>query len=174
MLGDKIMSVKFKATAITLLVATFVVGAAMAADVSITITGKVIAKPCVPSAAMSSVDLGDIYAQDLSSPGSSSVWQPVTLELTGCPSGTTSVTAAFSGKADSTGDYYLNEGTATNLILQLEDRDTSSNIKNGATKTVSISGTTATIPLQVRALSIAGNAGQGTIQSTIDVAYTYQ
>ncbi|WP_333909005.1 fimbrial protein [Citrobacter sp. Awk 4] len=149
-------------------------GGAMAADATITITGKVVARPCTVSTTSASVDLGDMYAQDLSSAGSASAWKDVTLELTGCPVGTSSVIATFSGTADSVAaEYYANNGTATNLQLQLQDSG-GLNLSNGTAKTVAVTGTSVSIPLQVRALSVNGNTTQGTVQGAIDVNYTYQ
>ncbi len=82
-----------------------------AADVTITVNGKVVAKPCTVSTTNATVDLGDLYSFSLMSAGAASAWHDVALELTNCPVGTSRVTASFSGAADSTG-YYKNQGTA--------------------------------------------------------------
>lgn len=143
------------------------------ADITITVNGKVVAKPCTVSTTNASVDLGDLYTFSLVSAGSASAWRTTALELSNCPVGTSRVVATFSGAADSTG-YYKNQGTAGNIQLELQD-DSGNTLNNGARKTVQVdsSSQSARFPLQVRALSINGGATQGTIQAAISVTYTY-
>ena len=103
-----------------------------AADVTITVNGKVVAKPCTVSTANATVDLGDLYTFSLVSAGSASAWHSVALDLSNCPVGTSRVIATFSGTADSTG-YYKNQGTAGNIQLELQD-DSGTTLNNGAAK----------------------------------------
>ncbi|BBQ82239.1 TPA: type 1 fimbrial protein [Kluyvera ascorbata] len=145
----------------------------LAADVTITVNGKVVAKPCTVSTSNAAVELGDLYTFSLMSAGSSSAWHSVALELSNCPVGTSRVTASFSGTADATG-YYQNQGTARNIQLELQDNG--GNTLNTGTSTavqVDESSQSARFPLQVRALSVNGGATQGTIQAVINVTYTY-
>ena len=53
-----------------------------AADVTITVNGKVVAKPCTVSTTNATVDLGDLYSFSLMSAGAASAWHDVALELT--------------------------------------------------------------------------------------------
>ena len=144
-----------------------------AADVTITVNGKVVAKPCTVSTTTATVELGDLYTFSLVNAGASSAWHSVALELSNCPVGTSRVTASFSGTADSTG-YYKNQGTAGNIQLELQD-DSGNRLNTGATKSVVVddASQSARFPLQVRALSVNGGATQGTIQAVINVTYTY-
>ena len=144
-----------------------------AADVTITVNGKVVAKPCTVSTTTATVELGDLYTFSLVNAGSSSAWHSVALELSNCPVGTSRGTASFSGTADSTG-YYKNQGTAGNIQLELQD-DSGNRLNTGATKSVVVddASQSARFPLQVRALSVNGGATQGTIQAVINVTYTY-
>lgn len=144
-----------------------------AADVTIIVNGKVVAKPCTVSTTTATVELGDLYTFSLVNAGSSSAWHSVALELSNCPVGTSRVTASFSGTADSTG-YYKNQGTAGNIQLELQD-DSGNRLNTGATKSVVVddASQSARFPLQVRALSVNGGATQGTIQAVINVTYTY-
>ena len=144
-----------------------------AADVTITVNGKVVAKPCTVSTTTATVELGDLYTFSLVNAGSSSAWHSVALELSNCPVGTSRVTASFSGTADSTG-YYNNQGTAGNIQLELQE-DSGNRLNTGATKSVVVddASQSARFPLQVRALSVNGGATQGTIQAVINVTYTY-
>ncbi len=145
-----------------------------AADVTVTVNGSVVAKPCTVATKTANVDLGDLYTFNLITPGSSSDWHAISLDLVNCPIGTSIVTATFKGIADTTG-YYKNQGTAGNIQLQLQDT-AGNNLNNGAQKKLQVSDSTlsTSFPLQVRALSVKGGTTQGTIQSVIDVTYTYQ
>lgn len=144
-----------------------------AADVTITVNGKVVAKPCTVSTTNATVDLGDLYTLSLVSAGSYSLWNKVVLNLSNCPVGTSRVTASFSGTADSTG-YYKNQGTAGNIQLELQDTD-GTRLNTGARKEVQVDNATqsASFPLQIRAITVNGGATQGTIQAVISVTYTY-
>ena len=147
--------------------------ALQAADVTITVNGKVVAKPCTVSTVNATVDLGDLYTFSLVSAGAASPWHSVALTLSNCPVGTSRVTASFSGTADATG-YYKNQGTAGNIQLELQDEG-GTTLNTGARKEVQVDDATqsASFPLQVRALTVNGGATQGTIQAVISVTYTY-
>lgn len=144
-----------------------------AADITITVNGKVVAKPCTVSTINANVELDDLYTFSLVSPGAASAWHSTALDLSNCPVGTSRVVATFSGIADSTG-YYENQGTARNIQLELQD-DSGITLNNGAQKSVHVddNSQSARFPLQVRALSVNGGATQGTIQAVISVVYTY-
>ncbi|EMH4163339.1 type 1 fimbrial protein [Pluralibacter gergoviae] len=144
-----------------------------AADVTIIVNGKVVAKPCTVYTKDANVDLGDLYTFSLASAGSTSAWHNTALDLKNCPAGTSRVIATFSGTADATG-YYKNQGTANNIQLELQD-DKGKILNNGTEKTVQVNenSQSAYFPLQVRAISINGGATQGTIQAVISVTYTY-
>ena len=148
--------------------------AAHGADVVITINGKVVATPCTVSTPTAEINLGTLYSADFVTAGSASAWQTFTLNLTNCPIGTSKVTATFSGSSDSSNTYYANTGNATNMAIQLADSD-GNNLKNGSSKTVAVSDSTkaAALNLEVRAITTQGQATQGSIQSIINVTYTY-
>ncbi len=149
--------------------------AANAADVTITINGQVVAKPCTIATTNANVALGNLPTFSFVNAGSTSDWKTVTLDLTNCPIGTSSVKATFTGTSDSTGTYFSNQGTAGNIALQLAD-SSGNNLTNGGSLTSAVSDSTLSTAfnLQVRAITPAGNVTQGTIQSTIDVTYTWQ
>ncbi|WP_425306523.1 fimbrial protein, partial [Escherichia coli] len=75
---------------------------------------------------------------------------------------------------DNTG-YYKNEGTAENIQIELRD-DQDAALKNGDSKTVIVDEITrnAQFPLKARAITVNGNASQGTIEALINVIYTWQ
>lgn len=76
-----------------------------AADVTLTVNGKVVARPCTVSTVNATVELGDLYTFSLIGAGSASARHSVALDLSNCPVGTSRVKATFSGTADSTGYY---------------------------------------------------------------------
>ncbi|MDY8425353.1 hypothetical protein UYO06_22325, partial [Escherichia coli] len=78
------------------------------------------------------------------------------------------------GSTDNTG-YYKNEGTAENIQIELRD-DQDAALKNGDSKTVIVDEITrnAQFPLKARAITVNGNASQGTIEALINVIYTWQ
>ncbi|WP_024914211.1 fimbrial protein, partial [Chania multitudinisentens] len=126
------------------------------------------------STVSTTVDLGDLYTFNLLSAGAFSEWKSVTLSLTNCPVGTSKVTATFSGTADSSRSYYANQGAARNIALQLAD-SSGVNLPNGSTRVVTVNDASkaANVVLQVRAITPNGNVTQGSIQSLINVTYTY-
>lgn len=71
--------------------------------------------------------------------------------------------------------YYKNEGTAENIQIELRD-DQDAALKNGDSKTVIVDEITrnAQFPLKARAITVNGNASQGTIEALINVIYTWQ
>ncbi|EFB73091.1 protein FimG [Providencia rustigianii DSM 4541] len=173
--GDVMINKKWKMrTALILGLISLSITSTFAADVTVTVNGSVVAKPCTVATTTANVDLGDLYTFNLVSPGAASQWHEVTLDLVNCPVGTSAVTATFKGTTDTTG-YYKNQGTATNIQLQLQDT-AGNNLNNGVQKKLQVNDSTlsTSFPLQVRALSVKGGATQGSIQATIDVTYTYQ
>ena len=144
-----------------------------AADVTITVNGRVVAKPCTVSTPNETVDFGDLYTFSLARPGSTSAWRSVSFDLSNCPAGTSRITATFSGITDSTG-YYKKQGTAGNIQLELQD-DGGTSLINGTSKTVQVNDSTqsARFPLQVRVLTVNGQTTQGNIKAVINIAYTY-
>jgi len=147
--------------------------AAQAADVTITVNGSVVARPCNVVLNDTAVDLGNLYKFDLINPGSTSPWVNVNLSLNACPVGTSKVTASFSGPSDTSG-YYTNQGSANNIAVELQDTGGKS-LKAGTTTTIDVDDTTSTavFPLRVRAVSVNGGPSAGSIKSVITVTYTY-
>ncbi|PJG59481.1 fimbrial protein [Aeromonas cavernicola] len=144
-----------------------------AADIDITVNGRVVARPCTVDTPNATIDLGDLYTFDFRTAGSTSTWHSVALNLSNCPIGTSRVVATFSGATDNTG-YYRNDGTARNIQLELQD-DNGTRLNNGARKSVQVndSSLSTRFPLRVRAVSVNGRPSDGTIQAVINITYTY-
>ncbi len=151
----------------------------MAADVTINVTGKVVASPCtVDNSGVYNIDLGqNISAATLNPANSYSAWKNFNVTLSNCPAGTTKVTAAFSGTADSNNSaMYANTtgtGYAQNVAVQLQNGTAGTNTGNGATMTVNVASNAATFPLQARAYSTPGGATPGNISAAVLMNMTY-
>ncbi|KJF77475.1 fimbrial protein [Morganella morganii] len=158
----------------TLAIITFISAPLYAADVTITVNGRVVAKPCIVATENANVELGDLYTRDLKRPGNASKWHDVNLKLTGCPLGTGAVTARISGDTDTTG-YFKNQGTASGIQIEVQD-DNNNTYKNGDSKTVAVNeiAHTADFPFKVRAMTVNGGAGQGTVDALLTITYTWQ
>ena len=89
-----------------------------AADVTITVNGRVVAKPCTIQTKEANVNLGDLYTRNLQQPGSASGWHNITLSLTDCPVETSAVTAIVTVSTDNTGED-KEEGTSENMQIEL-------------------------------------------------------
>ncbi|MEL9687650.1 type 1 fimbrial protein [Escherichia coli] len=145
-----------------------------AADVTITVNGRVVAKPCTIQTKEANVNPGDLYTHNLQQPGYVTGWQHINLSLTDCLVETSAVTEIGTGSTYNTG-YYKNEGTAENIQIELRDEQNAT-LKNGDRKTVIVDEITrnAQFPLKARAITVNGNASQGTIEALINVIYTWQ
>ncbi|WP_117135386.1 fimbrial protein [Klebsiella variicola] len=134
---------------------------ALSADnVDIKVTGRIIAAPCVFNGGNSNmnIDLGNIQATNMFTPGSSS--NPVSFNLlfTSCPPGTLSVTTRFSGTPDPEAgmNYYQNSGTATRVAIAMSDATTGVLMGNGSSITQNIAADrTAKMPMKAMVTSVA-------------------
>lgn len=159
------------------LVCGLFISLAQASDVTITVNGRVIAKPCTVSTTDVLIDFGTLYAYNFITPQSTSEWRTFNLQLTNCPIGTSQVTATFSGTSDNT-NYYANLATtdaAKNIQIELQD-SLNTVLKNGSSKNLTVNNSSKSIdtPMRVRLISLNGGATQGAIQSEITVTYQYQ
>lgn len=149
-----------------------------AAEIStINITGNVVASPCVIDSSNSiiNVDLGKIQAASLATAGTFSNWQPFNIILTSCPVSTTKVNVAFAGTADSTDrTRYKNQGTATNLSVELVGAISETNLGDGGTTYADVNSTSksATFALKTRVFS-KGAVMPGSINATVVASFTY-
>ncbi|SUW63746.1 putative fimbrial protein SthD [Buttiauxella agrestis] len=155
-------------------------GIASAADpVNISVTGRVLASPCVvdTDTVSKQVDLGQAIANNLNQPGGNPIWKDFQLLLTQCPATTQSATATFTGVVDSTDPTaFKNQGTAGNSALQMTNTDHSVIYGNASQMTVAIDNSTrqAIFPLSARIFSPSENATGGTFNAALSVVFTYQ
>ncbi|MCT6592549.1 type 1 fimbrial protein [Pantoea dispersa] len=137
------------------------------------VNGSVTAQPCTVSRTQMTVSLGDIYTSTLVGAGAATPWVPFTLSLTACPDGTNGVTAVFSGATDSNGNF-SNQGTAGDMAVQLETQSGTLLTSGSSLQTAVDQSQNAAFSLQARAITSGGNPTSGTLQSAINITYTWQ
>ncbi|GJL41824.1 TPA: fimbrial protein [Enterobacter chengduensis] len=159
--------------------AAVISGHVIAADsVNVSVTGNIVASPCVFNGGNSRLDvnLGNIQATNMVTPGSLS--DPVAFDLlfTLCPAGTRSVTATFSGTPDPVAGagYYKNSGTAENVAIAMTAMGSDALLGTGSSLTQNIAADrTATLAMQARVKSVAGGATPGTISAAVVLTLQY-
>lgn len=149
------------------------------ADASLTLTGKVVASPCTVDTdkVNKTVDLGSLQRRDLQTAGEAGNWQDFDLLLTNCPAGTTKVTATLSGTpAPQDATAWSNSGTSGNLALRIASRDHSQTVAPGDSlaQNVDINTRSVSFLLSARMFTPQGNATAGTLQSVMNVDFTWQ
>lgn len=166
-------------TLLALLVLSAGVSQVIAAT-QVNITGVVVASPCTVDTTNSdlNVDLGtNIQATSLATAGVTSTAKPFQLVVKDCPAGTTKVTAAFSGSADSAagGRYATTSGTgmASNVAVEVARTASLTTLQNpGSTMDATVVGTSATFLLSASAYS-KGAVTPGNIAAVMSVDFSY-
>ncbi|WP_431224007.1 fimbrial protein [Serratia sp. L9] len=154
-----------------------------AADVII--TGKVTAASCTVSHVLvggQGVNLGTLGRTQFQHANDTGDWKNFSLDLTNCPTGTSQVTAVFTGTASGPGGtlFANTEPVATaasNMAVQMaKDTNPGSVLSNGSTMTANVDRTTgiATFPLMARLYTPLGSVQAGQVSSSVLVNFTYQ
>ncbi|MEX3238766.1 fimbrial protein [Serratia quinivorans] len=149
---------------------------AQADAVTVNITGNVIAAPCVIDGASSqNVTLDDIVVSKLQKSGDTGPFKSFDLKLKDCPAATTKVTASYAGTVSPlSANSFINTGTATQLVLYLQDSASKEIIPN-TTRQVDVNTTTkAAVFSQKVQIYSKGSATAGTVIGNIVVSFTYQ
>lgn len=147
-------------------------------NVDVNITGRIVASPCVFNGGSSSlnVNLGNIQATNMATPGSTSDPVSFSLLFSSCPAGTRSVTASFSGTPDPVAgtDYYMNSGTATNVAIAMTEASSGVLKGTGTSITQNIAvDRTASMPMLAMVKSVAGGATPGTVSAVVLLTLQY-
>lgn len=156
----------------------FTAGAAAMDAVNIAVKGNIVASPCVFNGgnAVVNVSLGNMQANNMATPASSSTPVPFSLTFTDCPAATQSVTATFNGTADPAAgtNYFKNSGTARNIALGIIDTRSGRLIGSGSSVTQNIGiDRTATMNMQAIAYSSAGGVTPGTLGVAVILTLEY-
>ncbi|HII4349344.1 TPA: fimbrial protein [Enterobacter cloacae] len=160
-------------------IAAVISGNVIAADsVNVSVTGNIVASPCVFNGGNTSLDinLGNIQASNMATPGSTSDPVPFSLLFTQCPAGTRSVTVSFTGNPDSVAgtSYYKNSGSATNVAIAMSEAATGALKGTGTTITQTIAADrTATMAMQALVKSVTGGATPGSISAVVVMTMQY-
>ncbi|WP_395312729.1 type 1 fimbrial protein [Enterobacter sp. ECC-219] len=146
--------------------------------VNVSVTGNIIASPCIFNGGNDNMDinLGNIQASNMSTPGSSSDPVPFNLMFTQCPAGTGSVTVSFTGNPDPVAgaDYYMNSGSATNVAIAMSEAATGALKGTGTSITQTIAADrTATMAMQAAVTSFTGGATPGNISAVVVMTMQY-
>ncbi|WP_370883836.1 fimbrial protein [Enterobacter cloacae complex sp. 2015409] len=160
-------------------IAAVISGNVIAADsVNVSVAGNIIASPCVFNGGNTSLDinLGNIQASNMATPGSTSDPVFFSLPFTQCPAGTRSVTVSFTGNPDpvSGASYYMNSGSATNVAIAMSEAATGALKGTGTSITQTIaSDRTATMVMQASVKSVTGGATPGSISAVVVMTMQY-
>lgn len=147
-------------------------------SVSVGVTGNIVASPCIFNGGNTQLDinLGNIEATNMATPGSSSDPVPFTLSFTQCPVGTRSVMVSFTGTPDPVAgaDYYMNSGSATNVAVAMREAATGTLKGTGSSIMQNIAaGRTATMAMQAAVKSVSGGATPGSISAVVVMTMQY-
>ncbi len=146
-------------------------------NVTINVTGDIMASPCVVVGGNNvNVDLGqEILTSAINSKVySDSGWKNFTVKLKNCPSSKEFVIATFHGTPGSGVTTYASTGDAKNVEVLLQTGDTHAPMGNGMEHWVTIqSDRTASFPLEARAVSPNRNATPGSIAAVVTMSFTY-
>lgn len=160
-------------------IAAIISGNVIAADsVNVSVSGNIVASPCVFNGGNTSLDvnLGNIQASNMATPGSTSDPVPFSLLFTQCPAGTRSVTVSFTGNPDpiAGADYYMNSGSATNVAIAMREAATGT-LKGTGTRITQIiqADRAATMAMQASVKSITGGATPGSISAVVVMTMQY-
>lgn len=122
------------------------------------------------------INLGNIQATNMATPGSSSDPVPFNLLFTQCPAGTRSVTVSFTGSPDPVAgaDYYMNSGSATNVAVAMREAGTGTLKGTGSSITQTIAADrTATMAMQAAVESVSGGATPGSVSAVVVMTMQY-
>lgn len=147
-------------------------------SVTVGVTGNIVASPCIFNGGNTQLDinLGNIEATNIATPGSSSDPVPFTLSFTQCPVGTRSVMVSFTGTPDPVAgaDYYMNSGSATNVAVAMREAATGTLKGTGSSITQNIAADrTATMAMQAAVKSVSGGATPGSISAVVVMTMQY-
>lgn len=122
------------------------------------------------------IDLQKIPADTFNAAQSGSPWKTFDIALNNCSSFVNQIKLTFSGTQDSAdiNSLYKNQGTATNLAIQLQNGAGTTPLGNQKILQVPLNGQPdINITLRTRAYSAAGNVSPGTILANITATITY-
>ncbi|NBM11815.1 MULTISPECIES: fimbrial protein [unclassified Proteus (in: enterobacteria)] len=148
---------------------------AMASSVNINIYGKVTISPCVIENKNYLIDFKKVNIRDLKN-NQNTDWINFSIKLKNCPISTQKATLTIAGTADpNNGNYFINNGTAKNIALNLVENRNKTIIKNGSKLEAIINSQTkmAEYPLAVRLIKTGDGISTGTFKSHLEFTLIY-
>ncbi|HIE0436245.1 TPA: fimbrial protein [Proteus mirabilis] len=148
--------------------------------VTLQFSGNIKAATCNVSGSKNiNIDLKQMPESLFNKVNSSSVWNDFSIKLIDCSPGVNQVKLTFSGTPDNAdvNNLYKNEGTAKNIAVQLQNKNSNGEIPlgNGKNLYIAVNGKpSVTVPLRTRAFSKLGNATPGTVSAKITATLIYQ
>ncbi|WP_189389325.1 fimbrial protein [Buttiauxella sp. B2] len=144
----------------------------------VAITGQVITNPCEvdTSTVTKLVDFGQMHTANFQAAGYGDDWHKFDLLVKNCPSELTSATVLFTGQIDpENSGLYKNMGTATHVSVQLASRDHNITYSTGTSMVAIIdSNRQGAFPLSARTFTTTGNVIGGTVNTVVQLEFTYQ
>lgn len=148
---------------------------AMASSVNINIYGKVTISPCVIENKNYLIDFKKVNIRDLKN-NQNTYWINFSIKLKNCPISTQKATLTIAGTADpNNGNYFINNGTAKNIALNLVENRNKTIIKNGSKLEAIINSQTkmAEYPLAARLIKTGDGISTGTFKSHLEFTLIY-
>ncbi|QCJ68624.1 fimbrial protein [Providencia heimbachae] len=145
------------------------------ATVKINIFGSVTAMPCEVDKANYQIDLKKVNIWNIRD-SQTSPWVDFSVKLKNCPINTTGVTMTLSGVLDPiNADYFINNGTAKNVALNLATGTNKTIVKNGTKLTSTINSQTRSteIPFSARMAGYGSGMTAGSFKSHLEFTLSY-
>ena len=147
----------------------------MASSVNINIYGKVTVSPCEVENKNYLIDFKKINIRELKN-NTNTDWIDFSIKLKNCPITTQKATLTISGVSDSNnGDYFLNNGSAKYVALNLIENRNKTIIKNGTKLEAVINSQTkiAEYTLSARLVKTGSGISTGTFKSHLEFTLLY-
>lgn len=147
----------------------------IASTVNINIYGTVTVSPCEIENKNYLIDFKKVNLRDLKN-NQNTDWINFSIKLKNCPISTQKATMTIAGTADpNNGNYFVNNGTAKNIALNLVENKNKTIIKNGSKLETIINSQTkmAEYPLAARLIKTADGISTGTFKSHLEFTLIY-
>lgn len=147
----------------------------MANTVNINVYGRVTVSPCQVENKNYLIDFKKINISEFKN-NQSTKWVDFVVKLKNCPISTKQATLSIAGVADpNNANYFINKGKAKGVALDLMDRNTKKNIKNGSklVATVNQKIKSAEYPLSARVIKNGTGLTTGGFRSHLEFTLIY-
>ncbi|WP_447867678.1 fimbrial protein [Rahnella bonaserana] len=174
------MNVTCQSILLILLAALLGMNYAVADNVTVNVSGKVIPTPCMLDLVNSDLDVNlgeNLQAGDLANTGATSTPVSFKLVVSACPTTTTLAVASFSGTEDTGAPgRYISTGDAQNVAVEVKGVSSATTLKGpGTTMSQSVDQVAHTATFNMQANVYAkGPATPGNVAATLQVSFIYQ